>query len=147
MVSRRSPSSRRGVILIDAIVGSVLLAIALSVVLGLAARALRSQAQGDRLTEVAMMIDEQVKIIMKRGVENYSRRSDARVTCDEPFEAYRFELEFSGGTGGDPYEVTATVLWDTPAGERSASIQTSMAPRLGDEPDPIRTPIEPVSRY
>lgn len=147
MVSRRSPTSRRGVILIDAIVGSVLLAIALSVVLGLAARALRSQAQGDRLTEVATLLDEQLNLILMRGPDNYRRRFETRGTCDEPFEAYRFELEFSGGTGGDPYEVTATVLWDTPTGERSASIQTSMAPRLGDEPDPIRTPIEPVSRY
>jgi hypothetical protein len=143
----RPIASRRGVILIDAIVGTVLLAIALASVLGLASRALTSQVRGDRLAVVADLLDEQLNLVLMNGPDDYSRRFETRGNCDEPFDDYRFELKFSGGNGGDPYEVTATILWDTPLGERSRSIETSMAPRLGDEPDPIRPPIEPVERF
>ncbi len=143
----RTMPSRKGVILIDAIVGTILLSIALATVLGLASRALRSQIQGDRLAVVANLLDEQLNLVLMHGPDDYSRQFKTRGKCDEPFEAYRFDLDFSGGNGGDPYEVTATILWDTPAGERSRSIQTSMAPRLGEEPDPIRQPIEAVERF
>lgn len=146
MVMRAMPS-KRGVILIDAIVGTILLSIALATVLGLASRALRSQVQGDRLAVVANLLDEQLNLVLMHGPDDYSRQFKTRGKCDEPFEEYRFDLDFSGGNGGDPYEVTATILWDTPAGEQSRSIQTSMAPRLGDEPDPIRQPVETVERF
>jgi len=148
VVSRcRHITTHRGVILVDALVGSVLLAIALTVVLGLAARALRAQAQGDRMLEVAALLDEQLNLVLMHGPDDYARRHGARGECEEPFDEYRYELEFSGGTGGDPYLVRATISWEAALGMRSESIATYIAPRLGDDPDPERTPDQPVERY
>jgi uncharacterized protein (DUF58 family) len=142
-----SSGRARGVILVDALVGSVLLAIALTVVLGLAARALRAQAQGDRMLEVSALLDEQLNLVLLRGPDDYRRRFGARGECEAPFDEYSYELEFSGGTGGDPYFVRATISWEAPLGTRSESIETYIAPRLGDEPDPERVPDQPVERW
>jgi hypothetical protein len=66
--------------------------------------------------------------------------------CEDPFEAYRYKLEFSGGEGGDPYRVTATVTWTNSGVPQSATVETMIAPRLGDDPDPDRRPDQPAVR-
>lgn len=141
---RRKPA--RGVILIDAIIGTILLGIALTAILGLAGRALSSQLTGESLQTAAMLLDEQLNLVLARGPDNYASRFQAEGFCDEPFQHYRYKLEFSGGSGGTAYTVTASVYWMAAGRERSESVQTMIAPRLGEEPDPDRRPAESVQR-
>lgn len=139
---------RRGVMLVDAIVGTVLLGVALAVLIGLAGRAMSAQSQGEQLQTGAMLLDERLNLVLLHGPDEYGKRFELTGACEPPFEAYRYEVEIAGGQSGDPYVVTATIFWRAGGGgrERSATIQTLIAPRLGDEPDPIRKPEESVRR-
>jgi Tfp pilus assembly protein PilV len=143
---KRVRHRRRGVILIDAIIGTILLGISLAAIIGLAGRALSSQMTGEELQTAAMLLNEQLNLVIARGPDNYASRFDAEGACDEPYQRFRYKLEFSGGGGGQAYSVKATVFWTTAGRERSESIQTLVAPRLGDEPDPDRRPPETVER-
>ncbi len=147
MVIPRSIPSRRGVTLVDALIGSVLLGVALAVLLGIGTRAIGAQARGEDLRNAAAIIDEQLNLIVARGPDNYGSRFDTVGIADPPFQKYRYQVEFSGGQGGNAYEVTVTVTWNSGSGERRESVTTLIAPRLGDEPDPIRKPDEAVSRW
>ena len=137
---------RRGIILVDAIVGSILLGVSLAVIIGLAGRALSAQVQGEELQTAAMLLDEQLSLVLARGPDSYGSRFETDGACDPPFEKYRFQLEFAGGNGGDPYHVTATVSWTSGGRTQSETIETCIAARLGDEPDPDRRPTQNVDR-
>ena len=144
MVSR--PPHRRGIILVDAIIGSVLLGIALSMIIGLGTQALTAQTQGEELQTAAMLLDEQLNLVLARGPDSYASRFDVEGDCDEPFEKFRYHLDFAGGEGGEAYRITATVSWTSGGRPRSESVETRIAPRLGDEPDPDRKPKQNVDR-
>jgi len=145
--SQRGFRARRGVALVEVIVATIILGVALSVLIGLTGRAISSQQAGERLSTVAMLLDEQLNLVLARGPDNYAARFDSVGTCDAPFEAYRYELSLSGGQAGEAYVVVATITWSEGGRLRSESLQTMIAPRLGDEPDPDRRPDEPVLRY
>jgi hypothetical protein len=144
----RARARNSGVVLVDAIVGAILVAVALAVMLGLAGRSIATQADGERLRVAAMLLDEQLQLVLARGPDAYASRFGLTGVCEEPFTGYRWQLRFEGGTGGSPYTVTATIGWSEISGrERSESVATLVAPRLGDEPDPERRPDEPVERW
>lgn len=132
--------------LLDIVVGTVLLGIALVTLLTLLRRSTEAQAAGEQLQTASSLIDEQLNLVLSRGPDNYAQRYPAEGVCDAPFDAFRYRLTFSAGTAGEPYLVTATVLWDGPAGDRSASVQALIAPRLGEETDPDRRPAQPIER-
>jgi hypothetical protein len=134
------------VILVDAIAGTVIIAIALASVITLAGRALVAQGEGERLQTAATLLDEQLQLVLVRGPDNYAGRFPAKGQFEPPFEEFSYELNFSGGAGGDAYLVRATVRWMAGGRERSASIETYIAPRLGEDPDPERRPAVPVDR-
>lgn len=146
MVSRRQSHARPGVVLVDVIVGTIILSIALSVILSLASNALASQRDGRRLTVAAMLLDEQLALVLARGPDDYAKQFDVKGVCDAPFQEYTYKLEFDDGSGGDPYLVSATVLWHEGSRQRAISCQTMIAPRLGDDPDPDRQPPENENR-
>jgi Tfp pilus assembly protein PilV len=135
------------VVLVDAIIGSILLGVSLVALLGLAARAMSAQATGEQLQTAAMLADEQLSLVLARGPDNYSSSFDVEGPCEAPYEAYAFRLEFAGGAGGDPYTVTVTISWTAGGRDYNEAVQTLIAPRLGDEPDPERRPDQPVNRY
>ncbi|MCC6660272.1 MAG: hypothetical protein IT437_05245 [Phycisphaerales bacterium] len=143
--SPRRPWHVRGVILVDAIIGAVILGVALVVIIGLSGRALSSQSRGQELQVAAMLLDEQLGLVTMRGADNYAAAFPAEGSCDAPYQDYRFKLEFSGGTGGGAYRVRATVSWTTGGRPRSETAETLIAPRT--EEDPVRRPETPVSRY
>jgi hypothetical protein len=138
--------ARRGIILVDAIVGSILLGVALSVVIGIAGRALTAQAQGEELQTAAMLLDEQLNLVVARGPDNYASRFTTEGECDAPFQRFRYQLDFAGGDAGAPYHVTAVVSWSSGGREHSEIVETYIAARLGDEPDPDRRPKQNVDR-
>ncbi len=138
---------RRGVVLIDSIVAAVLLGVALAVMIGLGGRALSSQKSGEELQTAAMLIDEQLNLVLARGADDYASRFPIRGQCDKPFEKFEYSLDFSEGQSGDPYRVIATVSWMVGGKQRSESVETLIAPRLGDDPDPLRKPDQAVNRW
>jgi Tfp pilus assembly protein PilV len=139
-------SQRRGVVLVDIIVAVVILGVSLTALVSMTGRALSSQRAGEQLETAAMLLDEQLNLVLARGPDNYATRFETEGVCEPPFEAYRYKLEFSGGEGGDAYRVLATVTWMNGRNPQSASVETMMAPRLGDDPDPDRRPDQPAIR-
>lgn len=137
---------RRGVVLVDAIVGTILLGVSLAVMLGMLGRAISSQTQGEELQTAAMLIDEQLNLVLARGPDSYGKQYPLEGPCDAPFSQYRYKLTIDGGQGGDPYRVAAMVSWVSVGRERAVSCETYIAPRLGDDPDPPRRPEETVTR-
>jgi hypothetical protein len=138
--------TRAGTALIDIVVATVLLGVVLVVLLRLLGQAASAQTSGEHLQTAAMLLDEQLNLVLARGPDNYASRFAAEGACDSPFESFRYRLTFSGGTGGDPYAVRASVYWEQGGAERSASIETMVSPRVGEDTDPIRTPAEVIER-
>lgn len=137
----------RGVVLVDAIVASVLLGVALAVMIGLGGRALTAQGTGEKLQTAAMLIDEQLNLVLANGPDEYASRFPTQGFCDPPFQNFEFKLDFSGGQAGDAFRVVATVSWRQGGRVWSESVETLIAPRLGEEPDPERRPDEAVNRW
>ncbi|MFM9996099.1 MAG: hypothetical protein ACKVU4_09895 [Phycisphaerales bacterium] len=142
-----SRTNRRGVVLVDAIVGSLLLGVVLAVILGLAGRSLTAQMRGEELRTAAMLLDEQLNLVLMRGPDEYASRFDSEGPCDAPFNRYSYRLDITDGQSGAPYRVRATVSWVSGGRTRAESVETCMAPRLGDDPDPERRPEEAVDRW
>jgi len=139
--------ARRGVLLVDLVVAAVMLGVALSVMISLTGRALTAQRSGERLQVAAMLLDEQLGLVLGRGPDSYASRFDVEGPCEPPFDGYRYRLDITGGTGGEAYKVVATVAWVAGRGEESVSAETRVAPRLGEDPDPDRRPDVTVVRY
>jgi type II secretory pathway pseudopilin PulG len=144
VVSPRTP--RRAFALVDVVVATVLLGVSLASILGLTSRAIDAQVRGERLRTAAMLLDEQLNLVLARGPDSYAKEFPTEGRCDPPFEDYRFELDFDSQGSGDPYVVVATITWTSLGRERSESVTTLMAPRLGEDPDPIRAPARVVER-
>jgi hypothetical protein len=131
---------------VDIVVGVVLLGIVVVTLLNLVSRAVSAQAMGEQMQTAAMLIDEQLNLVLARGPDNYASRFPAEGVCEAPFEDYRYRLTFEGGGGGDCYTVRATVFWVSGGLERSETIETLVAPRVGEDTDPVRQPDQVVER-
>jgi Tfp pilus assembly protein PilV len=142
--SRRRPAFA----LLDVIIAGIIIGISLAAIIGLTGRALSSQAQGEELQTAAMLADEQLNLVLARGPDSYGRSFPTSGECDPPFSNFSYNLDFAGGSASDPYRVTVTISWAGGAGgtPRSVSLQTLVAPREGDDPDPDRKPTETPSR-
>ena len=151
MVARPEQSiRRRGFVLVDVIVATIILGVSLVVMLSLAARALGSQQRGEDMATAAHLADEQLHLVLARGPDGYSKRFPTSGVCDPPFNRYRFGLDFSGGgSTGETYRVAATITWATGPIPQSLTIETLIASRdagEGGDSDPVRTPEQPVIR-
>lgn len=135
-----------GIVLAEAIAGTVVLAIALVVVLGLVGRSVRAQSAGENLQIAAMLIDEKLGEVVMLGPERFQSQGQREGVCAAPYQRFRFSVTLRGGRAGDPYDVTATVSWAARGGERSETVRTFVAPREGDDPDPDRRPDRTVER-
>ncbi len=139
---------RRGVLLADVLVATVIVGSALAVLMSMTGRALRAQAQGEQLRVAAMLLDEKLNLVLARGADDYaSRFGDMEGVCEEPFQKFRYKIEITGsGSGGEAFTVVATVSWLDGATMRIETVETRIAPRLGEEPDPDRRPEQSVER-
>lgn len=141
------PTPRRGVMLVDMLVAVIMLGAAVVVLMGMAGRAVTAQRSGENLEAAAMILDEQLNLVLARGPDQYtSRFDDAEGFAEAPFEKFRYKVDIAAGSGGEAYRVTATVWWWEDGREKSATVETRIAPRLGEEPDPDRRPPQPVDR-
>lgn len=136
----------RGFALIEALAASVVLGLGLVAVMGLTARAISAQTRGETLAKAAMLADERLSLVLACGVEGYGSSFPMRGACEAPFEDFSFEVTIREGTSGDPAFVVAEIFWTRGGEQRSIAVETLIAPRLGDEPDPDRRPDETVER-
>jgi type II secretory pathway pseudopilin PulG len=138
--------TRRGFAIVDAVVAGVLLGVALSIIMGLTGSAIASQTRGEELQTAAMLADERLNLVLAVGPEEYPSVFESRGRCDAPFQRYAYEVTIAPGAEDEPFLVRAEISWSSAGRPRSVAIETLMAPRRGDEPDPEREPDETVER-
>jgi type II secretory pathway pseudopilin PulG len=147
MVTRptRAPS-RGGFALVEAVVATVMLGVALATIIGLMSSALSSQRYGERLEVATMLAEEQLNRVLAVGPRDYRRVFKSRGQCDAPYEDYAYDVDIDLRSGGNPALVSCTIRWRAGSVDREVSIETMIAPRLGDDPTPDRRPDAIVER-
>ncbi len=141
----RRASNRRGVALMDAILGGVMLGIGLAVILSLASRSVASQAHGAKQITAAWLADDLLSMVLVEGPIEYPQLYATHGRFESPFEDYEFNVDIEDIGLRLPFRVTATVRWPHGGEYRDVRVQTYIAERLGDPLQP-RAPVEPVDR-
>ena len=142
---RRGRRTRRGMALVDVIVGSVMLGIGLSVVLSVTSRALAVQADGEKRLEAAWLVDGLLTMVLVEGPVMYPRLYYLNGRFETPFDAFEYEIDIEDLGLRQPFRVTVTVRWPGGRGYREVVGQTYITERLGDPLEP-RAPFEPIDR-
>lgn len=142
--NRRS-GRRRGVALIDVIIGSVILAIGLAVVITISTRSLRRQTDGEKQLTASWLADELLNMVLVEGPVDYPKLHDVSDRFLYPFEEFSYDVAIEDLGPEQPFLVTATVYWDGASSERQIQVQTSISERGGDPYQP-RIPLAPVDR-
>lgn len=146
MVKRTPRGEPSGFVLIDAIVASIVLGLALVVVIGLSAEALTSQTRGEQLATAARLADEQLNLVIAVGPEAYPSVFDSEGRCAAPFGDYSYRVRIESAPLGEAMPVTVTIQWTAGGRARDLTVETRVAPRLGEDPDPERQPTETLGR-
>lgn len=138
--------AHRAFVLIDAIVASIVLGLALVVVIGLSAEALTSQTRGERLATAARLADEQLNLVLAVGPEAFPSVFDSSGRCEAPFDEYTYAVRIDSAPIGEAMPVAVTISWASGGRTRNLTVETRVAPRLGEDPDPERQPTETLGR-
>lgn len=146
MVRARGRHGGQAFALVEAVVATVMLGVALATIIGLMSSALSSQRRGEQLQIAAMLADEQLNRVLAAGPRDYRRVFKSRGTCDAPYEDYSYDVDVDMRSGGDPALVACTIRWRAGGQDRAVTIETLVAPRLGDDPTPDRRPDTIVER-
>lgn len=137
---------RRGIALLDVIIGSVMLGVGLAVIISLSSRALARQTDGEKRLVASWLADELLSMVLVEGPTNYARQYDTTGRFYEPFDDYYYEVDIHDMGVDQPFLVTAIVGWYTSAYDgENVSVQTYIAERRGD-PEQPRQPAERVDR-
>ncbi len=125
---------------------SVLLGLALAAILSLAGQAISAQRRGEVMETAARLADERLNLVLAVGPERYPSIFRSSGACEPPFEGYSFAVEIAPGASGEAYAVRASVTAPGGGGAAPAAVtlETRIAPRLGDDPDPDRKPQQTV---
>ena len=134
---------RRGMALIDVIVGGLILAIGIAASMSLASRSLVAQRDGERVSTAAWLADELLAMVVVEGPVAFPQLHDIAGKFDEPFDQFTYEVEIEDQGDGEPFRVAAVVKWGE--GGHNIRVETLVALRLGD-PLQLREPMEPVDR-
>ena len=128
-------NKRRGVALIDVIIGSAMLAIGLAVVVSMSSRSLARQSNAERQITASWLADELLTMILVVGPDEY---------FDAPFDNFTYSVVIEDQSEFMPLTVRATVSWEEAGGRRSIDIDTLIARRHGESVD--RLPAESIDR-
>ncbi len=146
-MSSNSRTMPRGVALLDVIIAALMLGIGLAVTLSTASMSLRSEVTGERRLTASWLADEALALVLATGPRSYLLREPMEGRFQAPFEDYDWTLEIHRPSDWEAWNVRATVGWQDRAGPMSVSIDTLVAPRQGDEDDPVDwEPLEPLDR-
>lgn len=137
---RRSP---RGYALLDAMLGGLLLAVALAAVLSLASRSMQMERAGEEEVAAAALLDEVLSMVLVEGPAEYPKRQDTAGRFDPPFSDWEYEVLIEPQGLGDPWRVLAQVR--SPTGS-TYKCGTLLAPTIEDVPVIIRKPPLPIER-
>ena len=141
----RRSRPRRGIALMDAILGGVLLSVGLAAILSLASRSVALQSQGKNQLTAAWLLDELLGMVLVEGPVAYPQLYATDGRFEPPFEHFEYEVVIDDVGLDKPLLVSATVRWAQGSGYREAHAQTYIAQRRGDR-EPPRAPLEPVDR-
>ncbi|MBX3354727.1 MAG: hypothetical protein KF724_03400 [Phycisphaeraceae bacterium] len=136
----RSP---RGYALIDALLGGLLLAIALVAVLSLSARSLQMERAGEEEVVAASLLDEVLSLVLAEGPVDFPKVHDTAGRFDPPFGDWEFEVLIEAQGLGDPWRVLAIVRSPSGATYRCGTL---LAPRPEDAPIIMRRPPQRLER-
>lgn len=152
---RISRFQRRGVVLLDVILGALLLATGLTIVVSLSTQSLARQVEGEHRMTAAWLADEILSMILVEGPHELAGSSPeiwmgeggGNGRFDEPFSEYTYELDINYIDDYQPYLVTVHIRWPSRSGIGELSISTKISQRRGeDEEEPPREPLEPLDR-
>ena len=136
--------NRRGLALLDVIVGSAMLAVGLAVVISMSSRSLVRQVNAEQQITASWLADETLAMILIVGPDEYAKTYPDRGRFDPPFESFYFEIEIEDESLYMPVKAVATVSWDAVGGSHSIHMETMIARRHGHLV--ARIPAEPVHR-
>lgn len=142
----KTPANQSAFALIEIVVASIVLGVAVAGILGLVSRALSAQSEGERIETAARLADERLNLVLAVGPEKYPSVFPLAGPCEEPFGDYQHSVTIESQTAGLPYRVRAEVSWAQGTRRRSIMLETLIAPRIGDDPDPDRKPSETLNR-
>jgi hypothetical protein len=140
----RSPR-RRGIALMDVIVGGVMLGIGLAVVLSVTTRSLARQTEGEKRLTAGWLADELLTLVLVERPDRFPMLYDTASTFEPPFEEFAYLVEIEDLGRGLPYRVAAVVSWSDRQRDL-VRVETLLARRLGEQEEEIREPLEPVDR-
>ncbi|HIN09425.1 MAG TPA: hypothetical protein EYM64_02490 [Phycisphaerales bacterium] len=136
--------NRRGLALLDVIVGSAMLAVGLAVVISMSSRSLVRQVNAEQQITASWLADETLAMILIVGPDEYAKTYPDRGRFEPPFESFYFEIEIEDESLYMPVKAVATISWDAVGGSHSIHMETMIARRHGDLV--ARIPAEPVNR-
>ena len=88
--SRLTPRRRRGIALMDAIVGGLILAIGVGTVMSITSRSIRQQVRGEKRLVASWLADDLLNMVVTEGPVEYPRIHDTAGNFAAPFEAYGY---------------------------------------------------------
>lgn len=136
---------RRGFALMDAVIAGVLLSIGMVAVLSVGAQAITMQQRGEVDIRAASALDEILSTVLAEGPAAFVEIHplSGRFESTSPYRDFSFSILVEQGGPGVPAFVRATIKHDS---GRTYALETLIADRRGDEPEPNRVPYEPIDR-
>ena len=134
---------RRGFALIDVIIAGIILAMGLTTLYTITSNSLRMQKQGEVQVVAASLLDTLLGTVLTEGPLDYPKLHSTTGQFDPPFEDYEYQVRLDDPGEGAAVHVKATV---SHASGIAYSCETLIAVKLGEEPDPLREPEEPLDR-
>jgi hypothetical protein len=135
---------RRGMMLMDVIIGSAMLAVGLAVVISMSSRSLARQSNAEHQVAASWLADETLAMVLVDGPDVFPKLNQTQGRFEPPFEAFSFQVDLSDEGEFLPVLATATVYWEAGGSTHSVAVETLVARRHGEPPP--RAPAEPVDR-
>lgn len=137
-------SPRRGIALMDVIIGAVMLAVGLAVVISMSSRSLARQSDAERMVTASWLADELLAMVVVDGPTLYPKLNPTHGRFDPPFEQFSFQVDLEDDGEYLPVRASAMVTWQAGAATHQVLIETLIAKRHGDSVP--RAPADPVDR-
>lgn len=138
---------RRGVALLDVLVGALMLGVGLAVLMSLSSQSLQGELTAQRRITATWLADEALAMVLARGPHNYQMNEPMEGYFDPPYDMFTWSLEMNQQGDWQPWVVRSIVTWTDLRGPMSVEIDTLIAPRQGEDDVPEDwKPIEPLDR-
>ncbi|MBM4102246.1 MAG: hypothetical protein FJ256_08325 [Phycisphaerae bacterium] len=139
---------QRAFALMEVIVAGVILAIGLGAAISLSMQSLTAQQRGEHAVQAAALMDELLGSLVALGPVEWNRQHQpsgafSSFDPDYKYADFQYDMKIEDAPPGMPCDVLLIVT--DPLG-REYRCATRVALRLGEEPDPERSPSEAIDR-